>query len=174
MAYTPDATDGANPLNTTDRSTAAAEFRALKTYLQEQLTLLKGELTVQPGTILPFAGGSVPAGYLACPAVVTNISRVTYAALFAAIGTYWGAGDGATTFGMPYFPAGYAAVVGTPGVATVGEVISHTHTTNATAAIIGGAVFSGANGHIDPGVIDPTGGPANLAAGMGVMMIVKT
>lgn len=41
MPYTPDPTDGAAPLITVDASTAAAEFRALKTYLQ---TLVTGSL----------------------------------------------------------------------------------------------------------------------------------
>lgn len=52
-----------------------------------------------PGMLAPFAGTSAPAGWLACQG--QNVSRTTYAALFAAIGTTWGAGDGRTTFGLP-------------------------------------------------------------------------
>ena len=51
------------------------------------------------GVIVPFAGTTVPAGYLLCDG--SAISRTTYADLFAAIGTTYGAGDGNTTFNLP-------------------------------------------------------------------------
>lgn len=53
------------------------------------------------GIPLPFAGteGSVPAGWLICAGQA--VSRATYAALFAVIGTAFGSGDGSTTFNVP-------------------------------------------------------------------------
>ena len=51
------------------------------------------------GTIIDFAGSSAPAGYLVCDG--SAVSRDTYAALFAAIGTTWGPGDGSSTFNLP-------------------------------------------------------------------------
>lgn len=54
---------------------------------------------VPPGTILHFAGKSVPEGYLLCNGAA--VSRTTYADLFAAIGTTYGTGDGSTTFNLP-------------------------------------------------------------------------
>jgi microcystin-dependent protein len=54
---------------------------------------------VPPGVVFPYAGSSAPAGYLLCDG--TAISRTTYAALFAIIGTNYGVGDGATTFNLP-------------------------------------------------------------------------
>ena len=51
------------------------------------------------GAVLDFAGTAAPDGWLICDG--RWISRTTYSALFAVIGTYWGAGDGATTFGLP-------------------------------------------------------------------------
>ena len=60
------------------------------------------------GAIIDFAGPNAPAGWLVCDGRL--VSRTTYAALFAVIGTYWGAGDGSTTFGLPP----------TPGRASVG------------------------------------------------------
>lgn len=51
------------------------------------------------GTILAYAGSVVPAGYLLANGSVVN--RTTYADLFAAIGTTYGAGDGSTTFSIP-------------------------------------------------------------------------
>lgn len=51
------------------------------------------------GTIIVFAGQTPPAGVLRCNGAA--ISRTTYAALFAAVGTIYGSGDGATTFNIP-------------------------------------------------------------------------
>ncbi len=51
------------------------------------------------GEITNFAGAAAPALWLLCYGQA--ISRTTYAALFAAIGTAFGAGDGSTTFNVP-------------------------------------------------------------------------
>ena len=51
------------------------------------------------GMIIDFAGSSAPAGYLVCDG--SAVSRDTYVALFAAIGTTWGNGNGSTTFDLP-------------------------------------------------------------------------
>ena len=51
------------------------------------------------GQIAFFAGSSAPAGWLKANGAA--VSRTTYAALFAAIGTTYGAGDGSTTFNLP-------------------------------------------------------------------------
>lgn len=45
------------------------------------------------------ASGIIPAGYLRCDG--SMVSRHTYADLFDVIGTYYGEGDGSTTFGVP-------------------------------------------------------------------------
>ena len=54
---------------------------------------------VPTGTILPFAGKTVPSGFLSCNKA--NVSRTTYAKLFSVIGTTYGSGDGSTTFTLP-------------------------------------------------------------------------
>jgi hypothetical protein len=51
------------------------------------------------GTVINYAGSTAPTGYLVCNGSL--ISRATYADLFTAIGTLYGAGDGATTFAVP-------------------------------------------------------------------------
>lgn len=51
------------------------------------------------GVIGFFAGSSAPSGYLKANGAL--VSRTTYATLFAAIGTTFGAGDGSTTFALP-------------------------------------------------------------------------
>jgi microcystin-dependent protein len=67
------------------------------------------------GAVLPYAGTTAPAGYLLCTG--DNVSRTTYAALFAVIGTTFGEGDGSTTFGLPNlkgrFPLGKDNMGGT-------------------------------------------------------------
>ncbi|SAK88016.1 phage tail collar domain-containing protein [Caballeronia catudaia] len=54
---------------------------------------------IPPGALLPFMGSAVPVGYLLANGAA--VSRQTYAALFAAIGTTYGAGNGSTTFNLP-------------------------------------------------------------------------
>lgn len=52
-----------------------------------------------PGMLAPFAGSSAPTGWLLCDGAA--VSRSTYANLFAAIGTAYGAGNGTSTFNVP-------------------------------------------------------------------------
>jgi microcystin-dependent protein len=53
------------------------------------------------GGLLDFAGGTPPSGWLVADG--RAISRTTYSALFAVLGTAFGAGDGSTTFALPDF-----------------------------------------------------------------------
>ena len=54
---------------------------------------------VPSGAVLYFAGQTAPAGWLKANGAA--VSRTAYAALFAAIGTTYGAGDGRSTFNLP-------------------------------------------------------------------------
>ena len=54
---------------------------------------------VPAGSVTCFAHSTVPSGWLECNGA--NVSRSTYATLFAAIGTTWGTGDGSSTFTLP-------------------------------------------------------------------------
>lgn len=51
------------------------------------------------GTVLYFANQTPPEGFLTCNGAA--VSRSAYAALFAVLGTTYGAGDGETTFALP-------------------------------------------------------------------------
>lgn len=62
---------------------------------------------VPPGAVIPYAGSSAPDGWLLCDG--RTVSRTTYAALFAVIGTTYGAGDGNTTFALPNLQGRVAA-----------------------------------------------------------------
>lgn len=70
---------------------------------------------VPTGAILPYGGSSAPSGWLSCDG--TAINRITYATLFATIGTAFGVGDGSTTFNLPdlrgRFPLGKDDMNGT-------------------------------------------------------------
>lgn len=60
---------------------------------------LSGVEGVNTGIIIPWSAASLPSGFLECDG--SNVSRSTYSALFAVVGTVYGAGDGSTTFGLP-------------------------------------------------------------------------
>lgn len=52
-----------------------------------------------PGVIMPFAGTYAPPGWLLCNG--QGVSRTDFAALFAVLGTTYGAGNGSTSFNVP-------------------------------------------------------------------------
>lgn len=54
---------------------------------------------VPVGAVMDFAMSTAPTGWLKANGAA--ISRITFSALFAVIGTTWGAGDGSTTFNIP-------------------------------------------------------------------------
>lgn len=96
--------------------------------------------TLPVGVPLPFAGGTVPDNYLLCDG--RAVSRTEYAQLFRVIGTYWGVGDGSTTFNIPDLRGktffGYDAnqtefnAIGKTGgekahTMTLNELVKHTH-----------------------------------------------
>ena len=60
---------------------------------------LTGIEGIPTATIVPWSSSSVPSGFLECNGAA--VSRSTYSALFAIVGTTYGAGDGATTFNVP-------------------------------------------------------------------------
>jgi len=60
---------------------------------------LTGIEGIPTGTITPWSQATPPSGFLECEG--SAVSRSTYAALFAVIGTTYGAGDGSTTFNLP-------------------------------------------------------------------------
>nr|WP_312250107.1 phage tail protein [Stenotrophomonas geniculata] len=89
-----------------------------------------------PGQVIMFAGKTAPAGTLLCNGAA--VSRTTYAELFAAIGTLYGAGDGKTTFNLPAMLEGtvvtHTQKPETVGTATSGEVIRHAHGASSASA----------------------------------------
>ena len=60
---------------------------------------LTGIERIPTATIVPWSSASVPTGFLECNGQA--VSRSTYSALFAIVGTTYGAGDGSSTFAVP-------------------------------------------------------------------------
>ena len=78
---------------------------------------------IPAGTILDFAGGTAPAGYLSCDG--SAVSRTTYSTLFAIIGTTWGTGNGATTFNLPDLRRRVTVGSGGTGTSTLGSNLAN-------------------------------------------------
>lgn len=104
--------------------------------LSGSLSLSNGQ-TVPAGTVLPFAGSSAPAGYLL--AYGQAVSRTTYAALFAVIGTTYGAGDGSTTFNLPDLRGRTIAGADDMGGSAASRLTSTYFGTSAVLAAVGGS-----------------------------------
>lgn len=89
-----------------------------------------GAAILPPGVIAMYASDSVPAGWLLC--MGGEVSRVTYGALFQAIGTRYGAGNGSTTFNLPdlsmRFPLGRGNQAGMDKAGATGGEVAHTLT----------------------------------------------
>lgn len=84
------------------------------------------------GSMIMYGGAEAPRGWLLCDG--SAVSRGTYAQLFKAIGTEFGAGDGSTTFNLPDMRSRAPFGVGTyrnlgqnEGGAEAGRDPGHTH-----------------------------------------------
>jgi microcystin-dependent protein len=103
--------------------------------IQTQLNTLTSSIStaVPAGVITQFGGSTAPAGWKLCDG--TAYSRtVTYNALFDAIGTTYGSGDGSTTFNVPNLkgrvPVGFDASQSEfDALAETGGAKTHTLTT---------------------------------------------
>ena len=111
---------------------------------------------VPAGSVTCFAHSSVPSGWLECNGA--NVSRSTYATLFAAIGTTWGTGDGSSTFGLPdcrgEWVRGWDNSRGVDSGRSIATTQSdqnkaHTHTTNSTSKTLTGYFPNGPHGSLN-------------------------
>lgn len=145
------------------------------TAIETELGTFPSERLYQTGDLKIFAGTTTPSGWLLCDG--SAVSRTAYAALFAVIGTAYGAGDGSTTFNLPNFTDRFPRGHPTPGTGAGND--AHTHgaggylwTPNATH---GGGCCGGAMANSNPVPITGTSGPASdLPAYTKVRMLIKT
>ena len=129
------------------------------------------DASAPPGAVIAYAGAATPAGYLLCDG--SSASRTAYAALFAAVGTIYGTGDGVTTFNVPdmrgMFPMGanLANAEGSKGgeashTLTASEMPNHTH------AVANYAGIDNTNLRINSGTVAGQSGSATGGAGGGL------
>lgn len=89
LSQLPNAKSDDPTTNSSDVLATTAALAVLHTSISDTLV----------GMVAPFAMNATPPGWLKCNG--TQVSRVTFAKLFAAIGTAYGAGDGSRTFNLP-------------------------------------------------------------------------
>lgn len=77
------------------------------------------------GSVMMFGSNSAPSGWHLCDGAA--ISRTTFSALFAVIGTTYGAGDGSTTFNVPNMGSRFARH-DTAHMGQTGGAATHPHT----------------------------------------------
>ena len=91
------------------------------------------------GVLTAYGGSSVPSGWLLCDGAA--VSRSTYAALFAAIGTTYGVGDGSTTFNVPELRQKFLRGKGASDtLGAAGGAATHTHAAHGALSHSGAAV----------------------------------
>ena len=160
-----------------------ANYEATKyDYSGASLTGIEG---IPTATIVPWSSSSVPTGFLECNGAA--VSRSTYSALFAIVGTTYGAGDGASTFNLPDLQdnvamgkSGTKALASTGGANTVAstgnvggstanatlstaQLASHSHNyPTAAAGTFGGGSLAGSNSNSTG-----SGGTSNTGSGTG-------
>lgn len=103
-APSPWAAPNYSSLTGTDAIALQQTFQSLSNYLEKinNSVTINASSSVSPtGTVVAFAGSTAPSGWLLCDGGSTGVLRTTYSALFAVIGTTYGAGDGSTTFNVP-------------------------------------------------------------------------
>lgn len=123
----------------TNAAQARANLGITSLATQPESTFVRDDSLV--GQVATFARTTAPTGWLLCNGQA--VSRTTYAALFAAIGTTYGEGNGSTTFNLPdcrnEFFRGWDGNTGVVGTKFSDSYAAHNHT-----ASTGGA---GGHGH---------------------------
>lgn len=129
------------------------------------------------GAVILWGGSTTPpSGFLLCNGAA--VSRTTYAALFAAVGTIHGSGDGSTTFNLPNLEDRFVVGAGnTYAVAATGGAASGTPTiTVAGHALTVNEMPAHAHNISDPGHHHPMNlvNNSNVAPGSGAPGFIGT
>ena len=137
------------------------------------------------GAVFHFARSVPPTGYLECNGAA--VSRTTYAALFAAIGVVFGAGDGSSTFNLPELRGEFIRswddgrnvdLARTFGSAQAADIAPHTHpitTLHGTGLDGNGRVSSFAvNGFSDTSTTGQSTGTETRPRNIALLVCIKT
>ena len=143
--------------------------------------------SIKPGFVMFQAMSTIPTGWFECDG--STVSRTVYAALFAAIGTTYGAGDGSTTFKLPdgrgYFVRGFDHGAGIDTGRALGSTqadsfAAHTHVIKRGDAYTGSSdagfayVGGGQHGNPQPDVTAlSTGSSETRPLNIAFVMIIK-
>ena len=123
------------------------------------------------GVCLPYGGSAAPTGWLLSFGQLLN--RTTYALLFAAIGTNFGAGDGVTTFGVPDMRgvavAGKSDMGGSnrgnlPGGTVLGAQLGLAATSAGVSVTVSGGISGSTFGGLSVSASGQTAGPDSWMA----------
>ena len=136
---------------------------------------IQGLVGVTTGSVIPWSSGSIPSGFLECNG--SNISRSTYADLFAVVGTTYGAGDGSSTFGLPNLQDNVVVgkspgkAVGSTGgantVANVGNIAGNAGNTTISSPLLPSHAHPGSGQKSNYSQYGPSGGLSQPAYPMG-------
>jgi microcystin-dependent protein len=163
----------------------AADYAAMRGLLSVYSTAevdsaLAAVNSVPTGSVHAFAMDTPPAGYLKCDG--SAVSRTTYAALFAAIGTVHGVGNGSTTFNLPdlrgEFIRGWDDGRGVDSGRAFGsfqadELKAHTHTYSRSDDT-GSPTPGGNGGHYTTTATSSTGGVETRPRNIALLYAIKT
>jgi microcystin-dependent protein len=176
-AFTGAATFTASPTMPTPTFGDSTTKGATTAFVQTAISAagLSGQITMWPTT-------SAPTGWLLCNGAA--VSRTTYSALFAVVGTTFGTGDGSTTFNLPNYqdrmPIGsgtIASSIGATGGSKDAIVVSHNHTATSTDAGHVHLTYYGGGSSGSAGLTAPSGTPIAYGAaysGTGYASITTT
>lgn len=142
-------------------------------------------LFIPAGKVDWFAMTTAPTGYLKANGAA--VSRTTYAALFSAIGTTFGTGDGSTTFNLPdlrgQFIRGYDDGRGVDssrvfGSSQADDLKSHSHTVTVQQSVAGGGGYiraseTSTNGSMDMSLVNATGGAETRPKNVALLACIK-
>lgn len=103
------------------------------------------------GSLMDYAGAQPPSGWMVCDG--RALPRDTYSALFQSIGTYWGSGDGSTTFNIPDLRGRVTVGADNMGGAAANRVSAAGSGVDASSiGAVGGSQYMQAHAH---GINDP-------------------